>query len=199
MNRNIHIIIYLFFVFFSSCKQKIDRDLFSIPVEIKVVNLHADTLYQTYIGEIKEEYSSSLSFSVPGNVERIYVNEGEYVNKGTLLASLDKENLQSTYDASLAMLKQAEDAYNRLHKLYEKGSLPEIQWMEMLTNLEKARSAEKIAKKNLAESNLYAPFSGIIGKKNIEMGMYAMPSISAITLLNTNNVVVKVPIPENVI
>lgn len=69
----------------------------------------------------------------------------------------------------------------------------------MLTNLEKACSMEKMAKKILAESNLYAPFSGIIGKKNIEMGMYAMPSISAITLLNTNNVAVKVSVSENII
>lgn len=129
MIRKIPIIIYLSLIFFSSCKQEISKDLFSIPVEITVVNLHANTLYQTYIGEIKEEYSSFLSFSVSGNVERIYVNEGEYVSKGTLLASLNKENLQSTYEASLAMLKQAKDGYNRLHKLYEKGSLPEIQWI----------------------------------------------------------------------
>ena len=199
MNYQKKIILFIALVILTSCHRNKDKEVLIIPVEIKEINLQTDTLYQNYIGKIEEEYASSLSFSVPGNIEEVYVNEGEYVNKGKLLATLNKENLQSTHDAALASLKQAEDAYQRLNQLHEKGSIPEIQWIEMLTNLEKARSTEKIAKKNLSEGNLYAPYNGVIGKKNVEKGMFVLPTMYAFTLLSTKNIVVKVPIPENII
>ncbi len=195
-----NIFFYTSLILLTSCQQYNSKQSAIVTtVEIMKVTLHADTLYQNYIGKIEEEFSSSLSFSVPGNIEQVFVNEGEYVEKGKLLATLNKENLQSTYDAAVAMLKQAEDAYERLEKLHKKGSIPEIQWIEMVTNLEKAKSAEKIAKKNLSDANLYAHFSGIIGKRHIEKGMYVMPTMKVIDLLSTKNIIVKVPIPENII
>ncbi|MDD2623165.1 MAG: efflux RND transporter periplasmic adaptor subunit [Bacteroidales bacterium] len=171
----------------------------AITVEVMKVNTYSDTLYQNYIGKIEEEFSSSLSFSVPGNVEQVYVREGQYVEKGQLLASLNRENLQSTYEAALAMLKQAEDAYHRMEQLHKNGSVTELQWMDMLTQLEKAKSSANIAKKNLSAADLHAPFSGIIGKRNIEKGMYVMPTMQAISLLSNKNVNIKVAIPENII
>ncbi len=199
-HRKIYIYIYLILIIsFISCKHFNHDDRLPIPVEVVKVQLHSDTLFQDYIGKIEEEYASSLSFSVPGNVNEVYVQEGQYVRKGTLLATINKENLQSTYSAAVAIRKQAEDAYTRLQQLHEKGSIPEIQWIEMLTNLEKARSEESIAKKNLSESNLYAPFDGIIGKRKIEKGMFVLPTMEAIRLLSTKNIIVKVPIPENII
>ncbi|NLE03512.1 MAG: hypothetical protein GX638_01745, partial [Crenarchaeota archaeon] len=50
----------------------------TVTVEIMKVNTYSDTLYQNYIGKIEEEFSSSLSFFVPGNVEQVYVKEGQY-------------------------------------------------------------------------------------------------------------------------
>ncbi|HOF17065.1 MAG TPA: efflux RND transporter periplasmic adaptor subunit [Bacteroidales bacterium] len=194
------IFLYTALILFASCQDYgTKHSIEAVNVEVMKVKLHTDTLYQNYIGKIEEEFSSSLSFSVPGNVEQVFVNEGEYVEKGKLLATLNKENLQSTYNASVATLKQAEDAYERLEQLYKKGSIPEIQWIEMITNFEKAKSAEKIAKKNLEDANLYAQFSGIIGKRNLERGMYVMPTMQVIDLLSTKNIIVRVPIPENII
>ncbi|NLE63729.1 MAG: efflux RND transporter periplasmic adaptor subunit, partial [Bacteroidales bacterium] len=163
------------------------------------VNTYSDTLYQNYIGKIEEEFSSSLSFFVPGNVEQVYVKEGQYVDKGQMLASLNRENLQSTNDAAMAMLKQAEDAYHRMEQLHKNGSVTELQWMDMLTQLEKAKSSANIASKNLSAADLHAPFAGIIGKRNIEKGMYVMPTMEALSLLSNKNVNIKVAIPENII
>jgi len=171
----------------------------AITVEVMKVNTYSDTLYQNYIGKIEEEFSSSLSFFVPGNVEQVYVKEGQYVDKGQILASLNRENLQSTKDAAMAMLKQAEDAYHRMEQLHENGSVTELQWMEMLTQLEKAKSSANIASKNLSAADLHAPFAGIIGKRNIEKGMYVMPTMEALSLLSNKNVNIKVAIPENII
>jgi membrane fusion protein, multidrug efflux system len=171
----------------------------AIPVKVLVAATSCKVNAQNYVGTVKEDYASSLSFAVPGNVERIYVEEGDFVNKGKLLAEINSSNLQSTYAAAAAILRQAEDAFGRMKQLYEKGSLPEIQWVEMQTNLEKAKSAEKIARENLEAAKLYAPFSGLIGRRSVEPGVNVMPGIQAFTLLNMDKVKVNVAIPENLI
>ncbi|HOS17547.1 MAG TPA: hypothetical protein PKX15_11105, partial [Bacteroidales bacterium] len=57
-----------------ACKDFMQKEqTTAITVEVMKVNTYSDTLYQNYIGKIEEEFSSSLSFSVPGNVEQVYV------------------------------------------------------------------------------------------------------------------------------
>ena len=137
-----------------------------------------------------------LSFQVMGNVERIFVREGQQVSRGQLLASLEQSVLQDTYDAALASLGQAQDASDRMKILYENKSLPEIKWVEAQSKLQQARSMESIAKKNLEDARLYAPFSGVIGKRNVETGENVQPGKPVFTLLNVRTVNVKIAVPE---
>ncbi|MDR2859512.1 MAG: efflux RND transporter periplasmic adaptor subunit [Mediterranea sp.] len=169
----------------------------AIPVKVQSATIISDTGNREYIGTIEEESSSSLSFQVPGYVERVLVNEGQKVSQGQLLAVLAKGSLENTYQAAQASLKQAEDAFKRLHILYENNSLPEIKHVEVQTGLEQAHSIEKIAKKNLDDCNLYAPFSGIIGKRSIEEGTNVLPGTPAFKLVKINSVKVKIAVPEN--
>jgi RND family efflux transporter MFP subunit len=158
---------------------------------------HDKTLAQReYIGIIEEELSASVSFPLMGNVDKIYVVEGQRVKKGDLLAELNAYSLTSAHTAALATLNQAEDAMERLQSLYNKKSLPEIQYIEMQTNLEKARSAEAIAKKSLEDSRLIAPFSGIVGHRMAEAGENVLPNQTVLTLLIIDKVNVKIAVPE---
>jgi RND family efflux transporter MFP subunit len=169
----------------------------AIPVKVQNVTITADTGNREYIGTIEEESSSALSFQVPGYVERVLVNEGQKVSKGQLLAVLGKGSLESTYQAAQASLKQSEDAYQRLSILHDNNSLPEIKYVEVQTGLEQARSIEKIAKKNLDDCNLYAPFSGVIGKRSIDEGSNILPGAPAFALVKIHSVKAKIAVPEN--
>ena len=97
-----------------------------VPVRTYTVSPREGVYTRSYVGEIEGETSSSLSFQLPGYVERVYVREGQRVAQGELLARLDKTTLQSTYDAALSTLRQAEDAYARMEQLHDNGSLPEV-------------------------------------------------------------------------
>ena len=90
---------------------------------------------------------------------------GDRVAKGQLIATVDPFSMQSSYDAAKASLAQAEDAYRRMKELYDKGSLPEIKWVEVQSKLQQAKSMEEVARKNLDDCKLYAPFSGIISER----------------------------------
>lgn len=149
------------------------------------------------MGTVEGESSSSLSFQVPGYVEHVYVREGQRVAQGQLLARLDKTTLQSSYDAACSALRRAEDAYARMEQLHEKGSLPEIKWVEVQNSLQQARSMEQIARKNLNDVELRAPYAGVVAQKNVDAGTSVMPGVPAFQLMKVTRVNVNMAVPED--
>lgn len=172
------------FVVCISCSDGKSVEVTSKPIPVKTVEVSLSDLglSKEYVGVAESQSASSLSFLVTGQVAKVYVTEGQQVKKGQLLAVLNTDNLQSAYNASLASLKQAEDAYKRLESLYNQQSLPEIKFVEVQTKLKQARSMERISAKNLKESKLLAPFDGVIEERDIEPGENVLPNQPVFTL-----------------
>jgi membrane fusion protein (multidrug efflux system) len=150
-----------------------------------------------YSGTIVESESLPESFAVTGTVTGVYVDEGDAVAKGALLAELDGSTYRQTLEMTRAVEKQAEDAFNRLSKMYKNGSLPEIKYIEVETGLQKARATAAIARKNVDDCRLYARSAGYVGKRSIEPGMVALPNMASITIVRIDKVFARVPVPEN--
>ena len=155
------------------------------------------TTDHSYVGVAEESFALSLGFSMIGTVEQVAVSEGQRVSKGQLLATLNSATVQHAYDATNSTLKQAQDAYDRLSALHKKGSVTDIQFVEVETGLQQAKSMEAIARKSLEDTKMYAPFAGIIAKRSIEEGANVMPTFSAFKLVSIDEIDVKVSIPEN--
>ncbi len=168
-----------------------------IPVSVISASMSATENSRTYVGTVEELSGSMLSFEVNGNVERIAVDAGDKVRKGQVLASLNEASMRSMHDAALATLNQAQDAYRRYEQLYKEKSLPDIKWIEVESKLQQAKSTESIARKNLEDCVLHAPFSGYIASREVEPGMNVMPGQPVLKLVNIDEVKVKVSVPEN--
>lgn len=168
----------------------------SVKVKIMEVSSYSGNEESKYSGTVEAENGTSLSFSVMGTVDKVYVSLGEQVTKGQLIASLNPTSLQSSYNAAQATLQQAEDAWKRLKELHDKGSLPEIKWVEAESTLQQARATEEIARKSLNDCKLYAPFSGVIAEKNIEVGQNVAPGIPVAQLVTTRLLKIKISVPE---
>ena len=182
------------------CKEKKQtRVLKPVPVEVMVIGAEGEAGAQNYVGTIEASSASMLSFPVTGNVTKVYVREGQKVAEGQLLAEVNDASFKQAYSAAQATLRQAQDGYDRLKLLHDKGSISEVQWVEMETKLAQAVSSEAIAKRNLENCKLRAPYSGVIGKVNAEEGMNVLPGNTVLTLLQTHGMQVNIPIPENVI
>ena len=117
-----------------------------------------------------------------------------YVPRFGLLT--DEVSMQNTYQAAKAALKQAEDAYQRMKELYEKGSLAEMKWVEVQSKLQQAQSMEAVARKNLTDCQLYAPFSGVIAEKSLEVGQNVVPGVQVLKLVSDDRLKVRISVPE---
>lgn len=189
----------LFFtsIFFSCSNKKEEKTIDRVvPVKIQKIAYDNTNHFEEYIGVVESENAVDVSFPVMGNIEQLLLSEGQKIAKGQLLARLNTASLKNAYELSLATLNQAEDAYQRLSTMYQSKSIPEIQYIDAKTKLEQAKATEAIARKNLEDGNLYAPQSGVIGKRYVEPGTNIMPGTPIYNIMDINHVKVRVAIPE---
>lgn len=168
----------------------------TVKVCTETVRYGNDYRLKPYVGQAEANTSTSVSFPTAGTLGRVYVEEGQAVKAGQLLAEINPTLLQKALQSAEALLSQARDAYDRMKYLHETNSLPEIQWVETQSKLSQAQSAYDIARKNLEDCRLLAPISGVVGRKFVQTGETVMPAQPVMTVLDINKVKVNVSIPE---
>ncbi len=183
----------------AGCANKNEKAVESAPIKVTTATVVNQSVVQklNFSGTVEAGQTIPLTFEMTGTVQKVLVEAGDAVSAGQLLATIDKTDARNMYEMTLAKQKQAQDAYDRLKSVYEKGSLPEVKWIEMQTNLEQANSSLKIAENNLKKCELKSPVSGIVGRRNVEPGMSALSITGApIEIVDLKTVNIKISIPE---
>ncbi len=190
------ILLIIPFIVFSCRRRKeviVDKE---IPVEIYVASDKAFFNEFTYFGKIDAEASIKASFLTGGSLNSVKVKAGDQVSKGQVIATVDNTNAQNTYNAAKSAYNRALDGYNRAKKVYDNGSMSELDWMEIKTTLEQAESMAKIAEKKLNDCVLRSPTNGTVLKRYVEAGTNVLPSQPIVEIANTKKLVVSFSIPE---
>lgn len=168
---------------------------------VSVTTLHAEARPAggslSFSGTVEESDGTTLSFMTAGTLRRLLVETGQRVSRGQLIGEVDATTQRNAHEAALAARNQAEDACRRLRLLYDNKSLPEIQWVEAQSTLKQAVAAEKIARKVLADTRLYAPCSGYVSVRLAEEGQNVMPGVPVVKIVQIDRVKIKVAVPEN--
>lgn len=186
------------FLLFSACGGKTSRNGWTdtIAVQAMVVNDGQTEIVRNYIGSIGSEKEAELHFPLGGTLTRVAVKNGQHVNEGQLLAEVDATTAGSLHATALATLRQAEDAYRRLESVHKEGGLSDVKWMEMETNLEKARQAEVGARKHLENCSIHAPFDGVVVCGDRHVGQDIKPLEPFARLLDMRQLCVTFSVPE---
>ncbi|MBE6248584.1 MAG: efflux RND transporter periplasmic adaptor subunit [Prevotella sp.] len=197
MKIRMMLVLLMALVVCSSCSEKKENRAAS-AVKVKTMTVQPQTLSGEfhYSGTIEEISGTTLSFVGIGTVKSIHVSEGQFISKGQLVGVLDATSAQNAYETALAAKEQALDAEQRMKMLHDAGSLPEIKWIEVQTKVRQALAAEQIARKGLADTKLYAPFSGFVAQKMAEAGTNVVMGMPVVKLVKIDRVYVKMGIPE---
>ncbi len=168
-----------------------------VKIEVQPVATAIGVSSLHYSGMTEPLQTISLSFENVGTVEKVFVQEGDAVKKGQLLATLNKSDDEHLQNATQAKYKQAKDAYNRFKSVYKSGSLAEIKWVEIETTLKEAESQMQLARSSVEKCSLRAPVNGIVGKRDIEPGQYSLSLKSPIEIVIIKTILVKISVTEN--
>jgi membrane fusion protein (multidrug efflux system) len=167
-----------------------------IPVNVMVVK---DTAFSNAIdvtGSISANEQVDLRSETAGNVTGIFFNEGSHVTKGQLLVKVYDQDLQASLKQIQVQIKLAEQTEYRNKVLLSKEAISKEEYDISLTSLNSYKAQADLAKAQITKTEVRAPFSGIIGLRNISPGGYLSPQGSIATLVNIDPAKVTFSIPE---
>lgn len=149
----------------------------------KVLNVNAVIVRpQTLIDEINvvgtllPDEEVNLSFETSGKIVEINFEEGMPVKKGQLLAKVNDRPLQAQLRRLMAQLKLAEDRVFRQDALLKRDAVSQEAYEQVKTDLATLKADIESVEAQIEQTELRAPFDGIVGLRQVSVGTYASPS-----------------------
>lgn len=153
-----------------------------------------DELYVS--GSLLPDEEVELAFETSGKITDIYFQEGSHVKQGEILAKINDAPLQAQLKKLEVQLKLHQDRLFRQNALLEKEAVSKEAFQEAETNLATLQAEIDLVKANIEQTELRAPFDGVIGLRQVSLGSYVTPSSSVAKMAKINPLKVEFNVPE---
>ncbi|MFZ1292194.1 MAG: efflux RND transporter periplasmic adaptor subunit [Melioribacteraceae bacterium] len=166
---SVFITIIIAALFISNCSEKKEEKKSEeiIPVKITKIIEEEISLPIHTSGRLKSDKEVTLSFKTGGIVSKIFVEEGQVVKAGQILAKLKLDEIEAQFNQAKINYEKILRDFTRVENLYKDSVVTLEQFQNVKSGLDAASSTLIIAKFNLNYSTIIAPFSGKIYKKII--------------------------------
>lgn len=151
------------------------------------------------IGNIRANEEAEIRSEVSRKIRGIYFREGAYVGKGQTLFKLDSDDLTAKLRRQEIEEKLAISKLDREKQLIERGLVSQEDYDISENTLEQIRAEIAITRIDITKTYVRAPFSGIIGLRNVSNGAYVTPQTVLTTMQDVSRVKVDFSIPEKYI
>ncbi|NMH59404.1 efflux RND transporter periplasmic adaptor subunit [Alteromonas ponticola] len=181
-----------------------------VPVRVETVAAEAVSDSLVLAGSVNSLQRSELSTEIDGRVNGLNVDVGSKVKQGDLLLALDKQLAQQELSQAQAALEEAQVEYDEAaralaeaNKLVDQNHIAKTELLTRENRQLAAKASLNGAKANVSyrqtlidKHQLFAPFDGIIVRKNAEVGEWHSRGSSVLTLVSTNELRVDVFLPQ---
>lgn len=145
-------------------------EIAAVPVEVtRAMTGNISSHYaSTAILEAKDE--AQVVSKVAGILQSVYVEEGDYVQAGQILAKIEPQRYQLNLNKAKAELAKVKSELNRIEKVHGQNLVSADTYEQLKWQYESTKSALDIAKLNLKETEIIAPISGFIAERYVKVG-----------------------------
>lgn len=133
---------------------------------------------------------------VSGKLVSIYFKEGNFVNKGALLAKISDADLQAQLRRLGFQLKLAKEKSDRLRGLLNIQGVSQQEFDEGASQLQLISADIDYTKALIAKTEIRAPFAGKIGLRQVSAGSYVTNATTIATMQQTSMLKIDFTIPE---
>lgn len=167
------------------------------PVKTYLIETADSGGIRSFPARIDAGRKAELAFRVSGKVKTLAVKEGDRVEKGQQLATLDTTDYQITFNDRKANLENAKKNFMRAKELIVKGNISKMDFDRLEAEFKSAQSALESAQQDLKYTKLTAPFKGVIAKRHIENFEEIQAKQIVLDLQDISQLEVKFDIPES--
>jgi membrane fusion protein (multidrug efflux system) len=183
---------------YSGCKQ--DKKEHETETRLTVTSpLKMDTvLVSQYVGQIKAYRHIELRAQERGYIEKIFVDEGQFVKEGQMLFQIMPRLYQAELQKAEAEVNFVQIEYQNTKSLTDKNIVSANELALAKAKLDKAKAEMALIKVHLQFTEIHAPFSGIIDRFQVRLGSLVSEGDLLTTLSDNSKMWVYFNVPEAV-
>lgn len=185
------------------------------PTQVALAEVTSQKMprYLTLTGAVTANRQSDVAANVAGRIVATYVERGQAVKQGQVLALVDARTagLSASAAAAQASAAQTQEALaqgdcDRADKLYAQGVMTEADHdrakascSAQVFQAKAAVANAQVAKKLAFDTSIRAPFDGVVGERFVNVGEYVQPATRVATVYSTDPVRVQISVPESAV
>lgn len=168
------------------------------PVSVDVAQVTTTRLVDDIqaVGSIRSNESVVIRPEVSGRIVKLNFDDGQQVRKGQLLIAFDSSVNQAEVQQAKAELGIARANYERTVDLARQKFISERARDESQANVQVLEAKLALAQARLSKLEIRAPFSGIVGIRNVSVGDYVKDGTDLVNLEDISSVKVDFRVPE---
>lgn len=148
------------------------------------------------IGSFRAVKGVEVAPQVGGVIRAIRFESAQDVKQGDLLVEIDDSTEQADLKANEAALLNASSTFERQNQLVTGGTTSKATFDQARAGRDQAAAQVQRIKAVIAQKNVVAPFSGRLGIRRVDIGQYASPGTSLITLQQLDPIYADFQMPE---
>ncbi len=148
------------------------------------------------VGTLAADEMVEIKAETPGIVEEILFEEGQEVEKDTMLIRLDRRKLESAYEEAVANQKLSQSELARSEQLFQERLISAQEFDQAATRAESDRAVVALRERQLRDAQVLAPFAGTVGARNVSPGQVITGNETLTWLVALDPVKVAFNVPE---
>ncbi len=160
----------------------------------------ADTIFNQYItaqGLLEADETISVNAETTGRLIELNIDEGDYVEKGDLVAVLDLEQLNRQMAELETSYQLAEEVFQRQKRLWDQNIGSEIQYLQAKNEKERLEKSMATLEFQQSKGKVYAPLSGVVDEVNILEGELVSAGAPIAVILDVRQYIATADLAEN--
>jgi RND family efflux transporter MFP subunit len=180
-----------------ACQQeKTTKPVTPRPVKSVVLGDTRSNVIRHFPGKVLPSKSADLSFEVAGKLVSLPIKKGESVDKGQLLAQLDQKPFEDTQQQMQARYDLNKSQYLRGKELVKNNFISRSEYDKLYSNYKISEANLNTAKRNLKDSTLLAPFTGIVADSYVENHEQIKAKETLMSLHDITELDIEIHVPE---
>lgn len=168
-------------------------------VTIMTIDRNNFSSYFRVQGSVQTDQNAQVLPEIPGVIKKIFVSEGDNVNKGQQIVMLDDNLLRIQIQQLEMNLALAKDLFQKQERLWKQNIGSEVQYLQAKNTVNNIEEQIKQVKETLNKYIVNAPFSGIVDQINLKEGEFASQMMPLLRIINLSNMYIQADVSESYI
>jgi membrane fusion protein, multidrug efflux system len=150
----------------------------------------------TVIGTAEAIEGVTVGADLPGTIDKIHFESGQWVHEGDILIELDTRQERAQLANLEAQRDLAKINYDRAQELVKAGVISKSDYDNAFAQQKATEAQVGDIKAAIARKTIHAPFSGVLGIRQVSLGQYLAAGQAIVSLQSLNPIYVNFGVPQ---